>query len=1331
MKRLLSLFLMLLLASTASIMHAQMDWDGTVATSFDGGYGTVSSPYRIANAKQFALLLAQKETAGKYFVLTNDIIFSREGSSNRYLSPGSSFDGTLDGQGFYVRGLQSDGLFTTLNGTIKNLGLTAYRCAHCGIASTIASTGAVINCSLSGTLRATDSYDYYASRYVFARANQGRILNSCFNGSLNIQSGYGCTGYLYVGNNQGTISNCYSNAVCNYPALCVISNSSWPGTFTNIFNEADSLNKWVAQNGSNYSAWEGTTNPTLSIFSTTRNNSYTVTFDAAGGNCNEATRTIKNDCTISELPVPNHPEMEFMGWTYDGTVVAADFIVSSNIRLTAKWKREIVSQPTLKHPTVSVKDASHARYNWYCKNDNSVSINLAEISSGTYKWIEDSDMAFTSSNQGINSSSTIAEDSVFVNKGDSLIVDYYVSSENGYDEFIIRWNNTDILAASGNRRAVFKYQFTETGKGKLTFRYHKDSSDASGSDAVTVYSCCINAPDLALTSQTGATLDLSSVNNNKRVFCNVSYTNCDTVLTTPPFMVTKATALDLGINSLAMYKGEHHQLNATISPVEANETLSWISTNTSVATVDSQGNITAVAVGTATITATSTDGSNISATCAVTVTDNHDAAIAALQAIVDRAQALYDNSTEGENIGQYAAGARAQLLAVINSVNARISSTMSDEAITQCTNDINAAIELFQSKKVTAGDDTDISQLDNTIYLERVEAAAGQQIRLSVKMKNTVAIRGYQFDLYLPEGVTVATDEDGFALAELSTARTTKNKTNYFETAATADGGLRVLCGSSKQYDFSGNDGEVAIITLNISQTIEEGEHAIILKNIKLSDAGSTPYPTDYVKSTLVISSYMLGDVNSDGSIDVADFIAIANHILGNTISGFVMKAADVNEDNSIDVADFIGVANMILHQQVAGSRQMTASYRAPQRTPTDISTLDDVIYVEPVIVSPGSQQVLSVKMKNTRDIAGFEFSLQLPEGITIATDADEMNMVELSTERTTTSRTNYFDSSVQADGTLKVLCGTSRENPNTGTLYTFNGNDGEIARITVNIPSDYADGEYAVIVKDAIISDAAAAKTTLQAIVETTLTVGENVLVLDETSTTAPEASNGEVNVLVKRTITANEWSTIVLPFDMTEAQVTAAFGSDVQLAEFIDYEIDDEDNIIINFENYDLSYGLMSNYPYIIKTSKDISEFTTTAEIDPDPDNAIARYDNGRAPTHPRYELYGSFTGVYQANTEVPENCLFISGNKFWYSTGNTKMKAFRGYFWLKDVLPGMEPDGARISFNFNESTGIRDNNRETMTNNHYYDLQGRSVGTPAKKGLYINNGKKMVVK
>lgn len=66
--------------------------------------------------------------------------------------------------------------------------------------------------------------------------------------------------------------------------------------------------------------------------------------------------------------------------------------------------------------------------------------------------------------------------------------------------------------------------------------------------------------------------------------------------------------------------GESIQLVANVLPSEAaNKTLTWKSSSTSVATVDQTGKVTGIKGGTATITATTTDGTNKSATCKVTV----------------------------------------------------------------------------------------------------------------------------------------------------------------------------------------------------------------------------------------------------------------------------------------------------------------------------------------------------------------------------------------------------------------------------------------------------------------------------------------------------------------------------------------------------------------------------------------------------------------------------------------------------------------------------------------------------------------------------------------
>ena len=62
-----------------------------------------------------------------------------------------------------------------------------------------------------------------------------------------------------------------------------------------------------------------------------------------------------------------------------------------------------------------------------------------------------------------------------------------------------------------------------------------------------------------------------------------------------------------------------------------------------------------------------------------------------------------------------------------------------------------------------------------------------------------------------------------------------------------------------------------------------------------------------------IIYDPILGDVNGDGSVTIADAIAIANYILGKSTGTFIFTAADINKDNDISIADAVGVVNIIL----------------------------------------------------------------------------------------------------------------------------------------------------------------------------------------------------------------------------------------------------------------------------------------------------------------------------------------------------------------------------------------------------------------------------------
>ena len=81
----------------------------------------------------------------------------------------------------------------------------------------------------------------------------------------------------------------------------------------------------------------------------------------------------------------------------------------------------------------------------------------------------------------------------------------------------------------------------------------------------------------------------------------------------------KATSLSLNKTSLTLVKSLQEQLLATLLPEGASSPLEWESSDEGVATVDAEGLVTAVAAGTATVTARTTDGTGLSATCSVTV----------------------------------------------------------------------------------------------------------------------------------------------------------------------------------------------------------------------------------------------------------------------------------------------------------------------------------------------------------------------------------------------------------------------------------------------------------------------------------------------------------------------------------------------------------------------------------------------------------------------------------------------------------------------------------------------------------------------------------------
>ena len=364
-----------------------------------------------------------------------------------------------------------------------------------------------------------------------------------------------------------------------------------------------------------------------------------------------------------------------------------------------------------------------------------------------------------------------------------------------------------------------------------------------------------------------------------------------------------------------------------------------------------------------------------------------------------------------------------------------------------------------------------------------------------------------------------------------------------------------------------------------------------------------------------------------------------------------------------------------------------------------------NTVEVKPLSISKGGTAKLEIQLENSDEIKAFQFNLVLPDGITVT-------KVEKSERLPDGIILDY--NALSTPNTYRFIGYQIGNTPFSGTsgcfvYVTLSASD----ELTVgsNLTGNISEISLTVIPTAEYEAEGSSFEITI-------VEPADPWVTLDENSTTLPEASDGETEIKVKRTIKANQWNTICFPFAMTRVQKNEVFGEDVKLATYGAYEIA-EDGINVLFDAVRSTKGIDANKPYIIKTSKDISEFMISSTIVPC-NNAPCEGD----------EEIGFFYGTLKAGGKVPANCLFLNGGKFWYSTGQSNIKAFRGYFEFVDVLASLETASSKVKMVFrDETTGIKDVIVETA-NDDMYDLQGRRIVNP-DKGVYIKNGKKVVVK
>lgn len=394
--------------------------------------------------------------------------------------------------------------------------------------------------------------------------------------------------------------------------------------------------------------------------------------------------------------------------------------------------------------------------------------------------------------------------------------------------------------------------------------------------------------------------------------------------------------------------------------------------------------------------------------------------------------------------------------------------------------------------------------LGNEFYMNDFEIAPGSTLRVPIVMDNKAsAIAGFQFDMYLPEGIN--TTVASFTLSD--------RKGNDHQVVANKNGDhWSVVAFGFPTANFSGDEGDILYVDFTASKSFT-GSAVISFRNVILSTADAHESPVDDFDVNVTANGVY---VPTD-RLTIDDFsikpgkTAVMPVVLENEVtqfSGFcfemtVPQALTVAEDAfsltdrapdhnlTITALDencykvevtgrngrlFTGTEGAVLNIEVGADRTfegqavINVSNVRLLEPNSDVTTLNDfdvtvtadgvyvpenLFYINDFEITPGQTIQVPVIMDNeATPVAGFQLKLEMPEGLT----AHDATLSERKTE------------------SHQVVANTSGNTMSIAAfsfpVANFSGNSGEVMYISVTA-SRYFSGTATIHVSDVVLTSA------------------------------------------------------------------------------------------------------------------------------------------------------------------------------------------------------------------------------------------------------------------
>lgn len=263
--------------------------------------------------------------------------------------------------------------------------------------------------------------------------------------------------------------------------------------------------------------------------------------------------------------------------------------------------------------------------------------------------------------------------------------------------------------------------------------------------------------------------------------------------------------------------------------------------------------------------------------------------------------------------------------------------------------------------------------------------------------------------------------------------------------------------------------------------TIEEGTSYPVLEWMTAPE----DKPTDIAVTNITLSKSVLELKISESAVLTAAVLpedatnknvtwTSSNPEVATVENGVVTAVAEGNAVITVKAAD---------GSNKAATCNVTVVQESSDDPDTDISSLANTIYVNNLEVNRSETVELSIKLKNsTMDISAFSFNLILPEGFAVTkVSRGERVKVKDDDEEFIFSFNNS-----DKDGVRYVQCYTMQD-------AVLSGKDGEVAKITISLPSDVKAGNYPIIINHSEV--AYSSTNEIHETVKSTLTIKDYIV--------------------------------------------------------------------------------------------------------------------------------------------------------------------------------------------------------------------------------------------